>query len=651
MVTEVYNFFSDRDYTHELCPATSTVEVYYRAMKYYIYDRLARHFYSHAKTFDTSYLEYFIACINIIITQGILAPDFPHHFLCEYIYNAISYSGILDKEPRTLAGYPHLHMAIFLNSSTSIIELAREILFLRTKIPDFFFDIDVGGKSKGGKMKRSLDAIDPQNDARIIGYTIKNCRYGNSIRRLERYPVELHTSHEKITEFYQYLMSISNVVFNGLNAKIQEEQFKLPRYIPPTIGMMPKSVLDIVSEEITTSDPAYLRPTQKDKKGLTHKIVNNFMCQKNLAVLYIPPEHPQYEVDGHRDIYAKHPQTKNTWYFWGKGTRLLEEIFSTQEGIQNISILLGGKSEIDSLLKYRTLVPTINIDFMWIELKDCFFHIQSNSFSESSHERPCFKHDHSLGKEELLKIVSGELIPTFTFGLLREQGILDENNLPVGEYDRNHALHVMYNIYRPRTLKDLQLALIGPTNCGKTSLLECLLAPFSTDKVGVISKGAHNLEVIMDKRALHLKEYDGRVDPSDFKSLLEGGGSTIAINPKHKSAVQYRVNIPVVISSNDMKWAIKREDGQQSFFSSSEPEIDPALLSRLKFIRFNTLKRIESCGKMAMYEEAMIFFFHMVKFYNGNKPFEYVNEGKMTRNLEYFDRMNEIDGYSNPFKA
>jgi hypothetical protein len=653
---EVYSFFTERDYTHEINTATSINEVLYRLLKYYIYDRLAAHFYEKVEL-NTQSLEYFLTNINNLLVGKNLSQDFPHSTICTNVYNAIATLGTIPKGDKTLAGYPHLHMAIFLNSSTPITELARQIMFLRSKIPNFFIDIDVGGKTRGSKMKRSLDTIDPQNDARIIGYTIKNCRYANNIKRLGRYPLQLHSSNPQIIEFYQYLLFSSGIVFNGLEAKTQEEALVMPRYVPPVIGVTTKSILDIPSSDVTTSDPSFLRPATKDKKALTHKIVNTFMIRKNLAVLYVPPEHPYYSVDGFRDIYAKHPDTKNTWYLWGKGTRVLEEIFATDEGMENLSTLLTNQSEIDSLLKYSTLVPTIHIDFMWIELRDCFFHIQSNYFTDSSHGRPCHKHDYDFGKEELLKITSGELIPEFTFNLLKYQKILDVDNLPKGIYDRNHPLHVMYNIYRPRKLKDPQLALIGPTNCGKTTLLDALMSLFSEDRVGVLANSAHNLEVILDKRAIHLKEFErGILTSSDFKSLTEGG-STIAINPKHKTPIQYRVNMPVVISSNTDSWAMIKKDqysiNPDDIFSSRSNEVimDPAIKTRICFAYFNTINCIDLGAKLAIMKEAMLFFFHLVKFASGGKPFEYVDEKQMKMALEYFDRKNKMEGYDNPFKC
>jgi len=554
-----------------------------------------------------------------------------------YILRAYKYllqGGIKEPAKLSMSGYPHIHVALFLNRTVNIDVIAREIMSL-----DIFYDINTKTKGRAA-FSNEPSVLHPDNDSRIIQYIIKNTKDQIPSQRLNELPCTLHNP-KKIKEVdYLFQTSLKDdrlkVVINGVPTNhdldiIEELEKPTLRFKAEQIGKK-KVIIDEDEDEEFSNN--YLEQKVKTKSDVAWKLFTDYMIKNDLYVLSIKHTHPNY-TDNYRDIYKKLPASKNTFVFFGNASTIFDEIIFQD----NVHLFTEGEQRrIESNLKYKNLYRSINLEYQWVEFKDFFLHLNTGTISTIIPDEPSFYYNPNITLETLKTLKHNTpLINEY----LRFQEVLDDNYDPKTKGDVA-LLNSMYNIFRLRGGKFKTPALYGPSGSGKSALIKAILSIYPTSKVGTMTLNSDFAlsKSSLVKQVLFLDEFDKAVVKNSMIPMLKqalDGDCKMSINVKGKEAVDYTPEFRSVICCNDVSWSTKMNQdisaNERRDMTPKELEIskqtDPAFECRLEFRKFKPLVNPDLTIMKKLICEGPYFILRLTQLYFGERAFKEIEKEEL----------------------
>ena len=474
----------------------------------------------------------------------------------------------------TLTGYPHIHMAVAFTTTTGVI---RDIRTIAQKILVHAHDVDIR-KKDGTSMKASRGRkLDMSNDAKILGYVLKNARHEETATKLQRQPTVLYNfrNNTVVMQLYGLLYqntAVTLVVDANPREKVEEEYLVIE-----------------ISESKPTSTQTNLSPVVTNKPITTNKKTQ----MMNLVKTYLEKE--QMAITPRGTIYQRVKDSKRSWKYWGTPQELYEEMCDPD----TFELLDSTKIQFFTYTtgKFKKLLPYVDLDYQWIEFKDFMYNMTTSEVIKENIEEQLYE-----SFAYIPEIVYGDIIPEMTkkperwFDILRNSGYMNENELTNTGMELIKGVH---DIYKPKTHKSKSLVLHGESNSGKTSLIDPIYNLYPKDaRMKITAAGGFELAgLVMKPQFVVSDEHDkGRLRRDQTLILVEGDVE-MALNIKHKNAETVYVEARSAFICNEIDWAMKDGTTNRSLLVNSEtgermggePEVDKAYENRLLFCRMNTL--------------------------------------------------------------
>ena len=647
-IIEIYSFFLEHNFYLEKEQASCHMEVVYRALTYWIYAKIADNLYLKIPLNPVVMLKVKEYLEEINKTNNLRDINILEEYFID-IYNKLSYCGLYEKKVKSLHGYPHLHIAIFTNELVDLRELERTVLNL-----NIFSDVNVKSSGRNASFSRSnFSNINTENDARIIGYVIKNYKDPKVINRLNRYPIKLHNKLDikEINLFYINLSSRAEVFIDNL-IDIENETIitgsSLPKYKPTSIGEYKEEL-----EKPEETNPSVI--TETSKKKICYKRVCEFMTKNDLYVVVTDPvKDPLYNERKSREIYHKIPESKFTFIYWGT----FENVFSKIVTVENFDETFSYESDIERLFRTEGILPSIKMIYNWIEFKDFFIHLESGILTETTMNQPSFCYFPNIGVNELKEIINNNKKPELWCSILANSKYFISDKLT--KEGKNLCLSI-YSLLLPRFRKTKSLFLFGESNSGKSSLLDFLRRLYPSSKLATITRGSHgfalegivNAEICLIDECSNLKEYGITIE--DIK-LLTDGGSEISINRKHKPSITIIPHFRIAFATNDDSWTYKpsklsddptiKELSKLCILNKEEKQEElpkerlKELSNRMEFYNFKTLlEASQILMKRMNIEEPGIIVLYLANIYHEGGLKVYLDKQKILEIIKEYDNL------------
>lgn len=403
-----------------------------------------------------------------------------------------------------LEGFPHIHCVIGLCKYNGYNLISQSEIF--SIFQGDFDDIDVDRSSKG---IISPDGSDP---AKTIKYVIKNSRHLSSFEKLYGYyPLSLYdfTSDNKVKNYFEIY-----------------QQYKI-RYNYYSVQKSSNS--DLTQKQISYN-------TALDK---CFSYLQGYM-ESNGHFLY--REEIYQLVKGSRKTYE---QVKNK-----KGQIMSLESYYVNiiPSEQEIGLMMNSKNKIiDFLQKTENYVPTIQISYDWIEFKDfyVFYNHDKIEYHKTCKVEACCKFINYSWEERLRRD-----LPILWYSIIENQHFQEE-------IEKN-LLHGLYKILLYKIEKEPSLYLIGESNSGKTTLLECTLQLLPENCILYFSKKCGDFiftalaDADEDSKIVVNCDEGGALSDFGKKELLDllSGKFNDTVNLKNKKPIKVEKMINVVIATN-----------------------------------------------------------------------------------------------------
>jgi hypothetical protein len=474
----------------------------------------------------------------------------------------------------SLEGYPHVHMAV---CQTNITGVMRETSTYGPIIGRIFNDVQIGAR-KGKGRKANWD-----NPCNLMGYVLKNSRHKKVDERLgvnKKYHVicNLARSPERMCRMFQELGRMKNrmTYINDRTVVPVAREDNSPVTPGPRVPMTM-----VVKEEITT------------KKGDTQ------LEQAYARVKFIMENNGIRLCNGR--LYQKVKGSRMTWGLWGEGTQYegstvyFMGCIMTTENI----FLTTYRTKILELMrdKDQKILPKIELDCQWIEFGDCYMCMALGVVIKENRRYACIKYYPEIKWEDVVEERVG--IPE-NFIRIIENSIREEE-------ERNKLYRELYKLYLPRIHKDPVLYLLGEPNSGKTTVIDTITRVLPSDKRMMLANSKFALSTISDKYLLVIDEGQGvtSIPEAMMLKLLEGDAE-IPIDVKHQDPITVKVNMNIVIASNDDLFGVNVEEDVRPVNMVGRPIIvqkeDPIAKRLIKF-RFRTLEIATPGGKEEVMKE------------------------------------------------
>ena len=235
-----------------------------------------------------------------------------------------------------------------------------------------------------------------------------------------------------------------------------------------------------------------------------------------------------------------------------------------------------------SVLKFftglgRHVLPQYRPNSDLIELQNAVYQISTGNFLRFE-EIPDNNHCSTF-----FNITSQQMIttlPTRWLSILSNSDIVNE---------RLEQFKLAYGrLFHQKKLKERNLTLVGPSQCGKSTLLDPLNAIIGTENIGRVSQGKNfSWERIVNKKVILLEEFKPQnVCREVLLIVLEG--RVINVEVKFEKNVEMKVTQPCVLVSN---FPVKI-DGDDS--GALEERLDVFQFKRLKKIHYGHSSLIEA---------------------------------------------------------
>ncbi len=475
--------------------------------------------------------------------------------------------------------YPHVHIGIGLTTKTGIMRDLRTILRDVLEI-GYAQDVDVRRRNErySNKPKRGRKA-DVGDDAKIIGYIMKNARHSETASTLRRYPTRIYNfrGNEMVRNTYLKIYMKTPVVYEEVNRIIMPKlkaQFEL-------VIVEKEEKQTNLAQEVTMTD----KPIPKSKLAQMIDMVEAYLEANQMA------------ITPRGTIYQRIPESAKSWKYWGTPEDLYKKIVNRK----NMEIMSATRTDYKEYTSggYNDVLPYVDLDFMWIEYGDFYMHLPTGGVIKKSENKEeakkfkyeCFAYFPEIKHEEINGIA---VAPPELWGhILKNSGYINENVLTeMGK----ELVKDLYGITLPKEHKSKCVALYGEKNAGKTSIISVIIMLYPEDVVETITKaGGHELANLEGKQILYLDEYEGDLGRGTTLKVTEGK-VPMAINPKHKNLKTIKPEAKVVISMNEIgEWAYKdRKKQDATVLSIGEKEIklggmDEAIMARISFYEMKTM--------------------------------------------------------------
>lgn len=459
----------------------------------------------------------------------------------------------------TLLNYPHIHIAIAVNAPRGRLpdpkKLARAFFEATTFGDDIHVD-EASMKNKG-KNKSALKSHDNEN---ILLYCLKDSNHEMTYRMLTASLGKKEQSKEIL------LQSTANntILFNySQDSDITEFFYEITKrgciISLPERSSLPSDPSSS-STQIKTSSNSLIADT-KSKFSVTLTMLVDYMNQNNLR---------KYEDD----VFTLKEGTRRTWKKWGT----MEDVYGklcTLENEEYLSDILSNKSKVLDLASLRTqsIIPTLSLDWNFIEFEDFYLHLPS--FSVLTSELPSDKqlaiHIGSFSLEELKKSMNdiSLLEPEFWLAIINNQ---DFSNNPD---DLDEFFVRYYKTLLPLIQKDKVLTLYGVANSGKTSAIEPLSRIIPRFATTQFSSGQFKYSNLINKRLVIADDTKSKIlDELDALNILEGN-KTIVADRKFKDAIpfSYAGNTVIALNSFPKSWQKEESVFSTETFTTTTKEM------------------------------------------------------------------------------
>lgn len=485
-----------------------------------------------------------------------------------------------DKSPAkpkkiTLAGYPHIHIAIALTAPNGRITKSHVIaqdLFRNTTFGD---DVMVGDASATNKRKRG--AAKKSNDSEnIISYCLKDSyhlsTYINLFNALKdgglpQDIVSQSTANNTILLNYSEQPDIT-LFFTEINKR--GCIIELPSLPQEASGS--GSAASFVPKEFEGSVD-----TTK-KTNVTLRMILKFMSDNNLK---------QYN----NKIYQLVPGSRKTWDYWGTIDKIFGALL-TFENEDYLDEILNAKPKIITIseIEGQGYIPTIEINWFYIEFKDFYLHLPSFSIIKGE-----------LPKDIALGIFNPALdIKTVEAGFLNPKNMKPKRWLQTiknQKFYKNKPIFkafccAWYKVLLPLIHKDKVFTLYGEPNAGKSTVTKPFLMIFSMWMRAQLSESNFRMESIPSKRLIAIDDTKPEtLEKNNILQLFEGGGKELHVDVKYKSAKTEKYNGNFYYCTNEFpkKW-LKNQDVilDAEFSSVEEYVLKEQYAVRLNIFRFET---------------------------------------------------------------
>lgn len=531
--------------------------------------------------------------ITIVVNGG-------NESIPEWIYPVIigALNGIKVKksegnEEVTLKGYPHIHMGVAFTTATGI---TRDLNEIKRKIQPYVRDVDFtkrDGTSTGTKRGRKIDIT---NDAKIMGYVLKNARHETTMEKIERTPVMVYNyrNEPNITNLYTMLYQQTGVAMSMDTSGREKIEVKVP-FVLEILNPEPVNGVTNLAPKVTN------KAITKSKKTRMINVVKTYLEMNQMA------------ITPRGTIYQRIRESKKSWKYWGTPEQLYEEMCDPE----NFELLDSTRQQffIYTTGRFKKLLPYVDLDFQWIEFKDFMYNLTTAEIIKENIERSEYESFAYIPETEY-----GDIYPELRkkpkrwFEILRNSGYMEGEELT--EKGRE-LIGAVNDIYKPKTHKSKSLVLHGESNSGKTSLIDPIYNLYPKDaRMKITAGGGFELAgLVMRPQFLVSDEHDkGRLRRDQTLILVEGDVE-MALSIKHKNAETVRVETRSAFICNEIDWAMKEGTKNQSVLTIIDPvtgegkvhkpEIDKAYENRLLFCKMNTLPegKCSSATRREMIEE------------------------------------------------
>ena len=535
--------------------------------------------------------------------------------LPDFIYPAIipSLDGVIVKkeienEDKTeedegvvLKGYPHIHMAVAFTTTTGITKDLREI---KRKILLYGPDVDFqkrDGTSTGTKRGRKVNI---ENDAKILGYILKNSRHEETMEKLGRMPVVLYNmrNNNDVSNLYGMLYQKTGAALMVDTNPREKIEVEMP------------FVLEMISEERN-------KQTNLPEKETNKPIVRTKLMQMiNLVETYL--EKNQMAITPRGTIYERIKESKKSWRYWGTPSELYK-ILVTKETLELLTKTKRNYEEYTSG-GYENIFPYINLDYKWIEFDDFYFYIPTGEVVKKNDD--IFKYEcFAYCPEVKYKQVYPELKikPKRWLRILENSGYMIDGELTV---EGVTIVKGIYSILKPKKHKDKGLAIVGQSDSGKSSLIVPVILLYPKDAIlRITDAGGFGLARLTRNPEIVISEehHKHRLRRDESLQLLEGN-IEMSVNIKQKTDEEVYVKARAIYLSNDKEWAYKQninlfEEGE------SKSRIDEAYTNRLIFCEMTSLpitERSSETRDIMIREEKSMIPLYAAKVYFGEEAFK-----------------------------
>jgi hypothetical protein len=455
---------------------------------------------------------------------------------------------------KKLKGYPHVHMILGVESKDG--SFPDENVFTRLLL-NVFPDVQTDSTRRGRKSNRV-------DEAKMIGYVLKNTKYEVSVKKLGRFPSSLHnwSGGEEVEEFFRRVNTYAVYITGTKPALPVSEHARLT-----------SRGGQLILKFVPSTESKVTRKAEGTKLNSTMSLVKAYMEREGLSLF-------------HGMIMQKLPNSFNTWKEWGNCDKLLGKCMDDDHWEDIIKF----KSSLITLMsnQYQEVLSTIEMSYMWIEISDAMFHIGTGMLIPKTTEFPCFAFFPIVTKDALLSgSVRTTNLPKNWIQILTNSELT--KNLDIFVY--------FYRLFVPKKHKDKTAVFYGPPNSGKTTLLAPVMELYPNIEIAMIRKAnGFELANAIDKQVAIFEEYDGYLDISDLLKFTEGD-TKWAVNRKHQDVINTDLVSRPVFISNDGSWMLNPDFlptliHNQLKEKVNEENMREDLRVRLKIFYFKTMPKV-----------------------------------------------------------
>ena len=448
-----------------------------------------------------------------------------------------------SKNKKSLKDYPHIHMAVAFTTTTGKI---RDLTEISRILLEHAHDVDIRKKDGTRTSKKAGRTADLSNDAKILGYVMKNSRHEETYIKLQtRVPTVLYNfrQNQVVKQLYIGLYAYTPIIL------MENEQ---PRNKVETKEPM---------VELIIQEPEKNNYNTNLEREVTVKPVARTELEEMVFLVKTYMEKHQLAITEQGSIYQRIPKSKCSWKYWGTSEKMYLDLLT----LETMELLTKKKSQFDLFTAggCKNLLPYVNLDYKWIEFKDFFMHLPTGGIVKESNVYECFAYFPEIGYNEIEE-VSREG-PRIWLNILRNSEFIKDGSLSEegGELAKN-----IYELMLPKSHKSKSIALHGEPNSGKSSLLQPIMKMYPEDVVMSVTKAnGFELAKLEGKQIVILDEFSKKDSGLGREKILKlaEGDIKLAVNRKHKDVTEVDVIARTAFISNKLDWA---EEEKINLFTS-----------------------------------------------------------------------------------